>query len=176
MSTRKKKKRPSGRKATRSSTKRSLWGRWVVLGLAGLAVAAASFIYHFRYANTDKVTITQSVEAKGNKTTSLSKDVAFRDLVGSWRRVDGSYIIDIRRIDANGQMSAAYYNPKSIHVSRAAASLDDGTVSIFMELKDVGYPGSTYTLVYRPQHDILSGFYFQAAVNQTFEVVFVRAG
>ena len=72
-------------------------------------------------------------------------------------------------------MDAAYYNPKSIHVSRAAASLNDGTVAVFIELKDVGYPGSTYTLVYRLQQDILSGFYFQAAVNQTFEVVFVRA-
>jgi hypothetical protein len=176
LSTRKKKKRPYGRKATPASNKRGVLGRWVVLGLAGLTVAAGTFIYYVRYANTDKAKITQSVEAKGNKATSLSRDDAFRDLVGSWRRVDGGYIIDIQRIGANGQMSAAYYNPKSIHVSRAAASLNDGTVSVFIELKDVGYPGSTYTLVYRPQHDILSGFYFQAAVNQTFEVVFVRAG
>jgi hypothetical protein len=29
--------------------------------------------------------------------------------------------------------------------------------------------------MYRPQQDILAGFYFQAAVKQTFEVVFARA-
>ena len=174
MSTRKKKKRPSGRTATPASTKRGLWGRWVILGLAGLTVAAGIFIYHFRYANTDKATITQSVEAKDNKATSLSKDDAFRDLVGSWRRVDGGYIIDIRRIDTNGQMSAAYYNPKSINVSRAETSLNDGTVSVFIELKDVGYPGSAYTLSYHPQQDVLTGVYFQAAVKQTFKVIFTR--
>ena len=174
LSTRKKKKRPSGRTATPAATKRGLWGRWVILGLAGLAVAAGIFIYHFRYANTDKATITQSVEARGNKATSLSRDDAFRDLVGRWRRVDGGYIIDIRRIGANGQMDVAYYNPKPIHISRAEASLKKEAQYIFIELQDVGYPGSTYTLMYGPQQDILAGFYFQAAVKQTFEVVFAR--
>jgi hypothetical protein len=174
MSTCKKKKRPSGRTATPASTKRGLWGRWVILGLAGLAVAAGILIYHFRYANTDKATISQSVEAKGRKAPSLSRDDAFKRLIGSWRRVDGGYIIDIRRIDANGQMDAAYYNPKSIHVSRAAVSLNDETVSVFIELNDVGYPGSAYTLAYHPQQDILSGVYFQAAVKQTFKVIFTR--
>jgi hypothetical protein len=142
--------------------------------LAGLAVAAGILIYHFRYANTDKATITQSVEAKGNKVTSPSKDDLFRNLIGSWRRVDGGYIIDIRRINANGQMDVAYYNPKSIHVSRAAASLNDGAVSVFIELQDVGYPGSTYTLMYSPEQDILTGVYFQAVVKQSFEVIFTR--
>ena len=84
----------------------------------------------------------------------------FRNLIGRWRRVDGRYIIDIRRIGANGQMDATYYNPKSIHVSRAEVSLNDGELSIFIELKDVGYPGSAYTLSYHPRQDILSGVYF----------------
>ena len=106
MSTRKKKKRPSVRKAAPASQKRGRSAKWVILGLAGVAVGAGILIYHLRYANTDKATITQSAEAKGKKATSLSKDDAFRDLIGSWRRVDGGYIIDIRRIDANGQMSA----------------------------------------------------------------------
>lgn len=98
----------------------------------------------------------------------------FNNIIGRWRRVDGGYIIDIRRIDTNGQMDAAYYNPKSINVSRTAASLNDETVSVFIELNDVGYPGSAYTLAYHPQQDILSGVYFQAAVKQTFKVIFTR--
>ena len=60
-------------------------------------------------------------------------------------------------------------------VSRGEASLKEGAQYIFIELQDVGYPGSTYTLMYRPQQDILAGFYFQATVKQTFEVIFVRA-
>ena len=157
-----------------ASKKRGLSAKWVILGLAGLAVVAGIFIYHFRYANTDSAKATQSVEAKGNRATSPSGDNAFKKLIGSWRRLDGGYIIDIRRIDANGQMSAAYYNPKSIHISRAEAAFNDGALSIFIELKDVGYPGSAYTLMYSPEQDILSGVYFQAVVKQSFEVIFTR--
>jgi len=174
LSTRKKKKRPSVRKAAPASQKRGRSAKWVILGLAGVAVGAGILIYHLRYANTDSTQATQSVEAKGNRATSPSGDNAFKKLIGSWRRLDGGYIIDIRRIDADGQMSAAYYNPKSIHVSRAAASLKDGAVSVFVELKDVGYPGSAYTLMYSPEQDILSGVYFQAVVKQSFEVIFTR--
>jgi hypothetical protein len=174
LSTWKKKKQPSGRKVTPASKKRVLSAKWVILGLAGVAVAAGILIYHLRYANTDSTKASQSVEAKGNRATSPSGDNAVKKLIGSWRRLDGGYIIDILRIDADGQMSAAYYNPKSIHVSRAAASLNDETVSVFIELNDVGYPGSAYTLAYHPQQDILSGVYFQAAVKQTFKVIFTR--
>jgi hypothetical protein len=52
--------------------------------------------------------------------------------------------------------------------------LNDGAVSVFIELKDVGYPGSAYTLVYSPEQDILSGVYFQAVVKQSFEVIFTK--
>jgi hypothetical protein len=38
----------------------------------------------------------------------------------------------------------------------------------------VNYPGSTYTLEHNPQSDQLFGQYFQAAMQQTFEVVFAR--
>jgi hypothetical protein len=174
LSTRKNKKRPSGRKAAPAATKGGISAKWVILGLAGLAVVAGIFIYHFRYANTDSTKATQSAEAKGDRAASPSGNNAFKKLIGSWRRVDGGYVIDIRRIDADGQMSAAYYNPKSIHVSRAAASLKDGAVSVFIELKDVGYPGSAYTLAYYPGEDILSGVYFQLVVKQSFEVLFTR--
>jgi hypothetical protein len=37
-----------------------------------------------------------------------------------------------------------------------------------------GYPGTTYTLTYDRQRDQLAGVYFQAAVGQSFDVVFVR--
>ncbi len=125
-------------------------------------------------AQEDQATATTSGQSGSEKAASTIDD-QFRNLIGRWRRMDGGYIIDIRRIGANGQMDVAYYNPKSIHISRAEASLKKGAQYIFIELQDVGYPGSTYTLMYRPQQDILAGFYFQAAVKQTFEVVFARA-
>ena len=38
----------------------------------------------------------------------------------------------------------------------------------------MNYPGSTYTLTYDPASDQLKGVYYQAALQQRFEVVFVR--
>ena len=140
----------------------------------GLAIAAGIFLYYSQYADSRQATATTSGESSSEKVELPLKDDQFRNLIGRWRRVDGGYIIDIRRIGANGQMDAAYYNPKSIHISRAEASLKKEAQYIFIELQDVGYPGSTYTLMYRPQQDILAGFYFQAAVKQTFEVVFAQ--
>lgn len=71
-------------------------------------------------------------------------------------------------------MEAAYLNPRPIHVGRAEASQKGTTAEVFIELRDEGYPGSTYTLVYDPGQDMLSGIYFQAALGQSFQVNFVR--
>jgi hypothetical protein len=99
---------------------------------------------------------------------------AFQKLQGRWQRTDGGYIIDIRSVDAAGMMRAAYYNPKPINVAKAEASLDREGVKIFLELRDVNYPGSTYTLAYDPAGDRLAGVYFQAVEGTTFDVFFTR--
>ena len=99
---------------------------------------------------------------------------AFEKLIGQWQRADGGYIIEIRSIEPGGRMNAAYFNPRPIHVAKAEASLYEGTVNIFIELRDVNYPGSTYNLTYDPADDYLKGIYFQAATGQTFDVYFMR--
>jgi len=99
----------------------------------------------------------------------------FQNLMGRWLRPDGGYIIEIRGITKDGRMDAAYLNPRPIPVAQAEASWKSGKLQVFIELRDTGYPGSTYTLDYNPGQDVLTGIYFQAAVNQAFEVVFVRA-
>jgi hypothetical protein len=43
-----------------------------------------------------------------------------------------------------------------------------------MELRDEGYPGSTYTLQYDEANDQLVGIYFQAAVRENYAVAFQR--
>jgi hypothetical protein len=47
-------------------------------------------------------------------------------------------------------------------------------IKVEVELRDVGYPGSTYTLVYAPEKDTLFGYYYHAASGQRFDVLFVR--
>jgi len=77
-------------------------------------------------------------------------------------------------VDASGTIEAVYLNPRPIAVARAEATRDGSTLNVFVELRAPGYPGSTYTLTYDPQRDQLQGIYFQAALQQRFDVVFVR--
>jgi hypothetical protein len=98
----------------------------------------------------------------------------FRPLVGRWQRTDGGYVIEIRRVATDGAMQAAYFNPRPINVSRAKASVFKGHLKVEVELRDTGYPGSSYTLLYDPDKDALLGFYYQAVQKQNFDVIFVR--
>jgi hypothetical protein len=77
-------------------------------------------------------------------------------------------------VDPDGRVDAGYFNPRPINVSRAEASMRGKAVKLFIELQAAGYPGSTYELMYDPGNDVLAGIYFQAAMQQRFEVVFVR--
>lgn len=169
MGSRKKKKRKTGRKPVPASSKPRFPVVWIILGVIGLVIATSLVVYNLRQTDTDQATPSASGEPK----TGISGD--FDRLIGRWRRSDGGYIIEIRKIDANGRMDAAYYNPNPINVSRAGASLKEGVPQVFVELQDAGYPGSIYTLTYRPKQDMLYGIYFQATIKQTFEVVFARA-
>jgi hypothetical protein len=100
---------------------------------------------------------------------------AFEKLTGRWERPDGGYILDISAVEAGGKLQAAYFNPSgAIHVSRAFALKEGDNTKVFVELRDTGYPGCTYSLKYDPQVDQLFGEYFQAAMQQTYDVTFAR--
>lgn len=98
----------------------------------------------------------------------------FDALNGRWLRPDGGYILEIRSVDAGGKVDVVYLNPKPINVAKAEATRDGSTMKVFIELRAPGYPGSTYTLIYDPTRDQLAGNYFQAALQQRFDIVFVR--
>ena len=71
-------------------------------------------------------------------------------------------------------MDAAYFNPSPINVSRSTVSEKDGIIELFIELQGKGYPGSTYTLKYKQEYDAMVGIYFQAVIQQPFDVIFRR--
>lgn len=99
----------------------------------------------------------------------------FQRMEGRWVRPDGGYILELREIQKDGSLKAAYSNPRPIKVSRAELSRKEGKIALFVELRDVNYPGSTYTLRYDPGTDRLKGTYFQAVQRETYDVEFVRA-
>jgi hypothetical protein len=99
---------------------------------------------------------------------------AFAKLTGKWVRPDGGYVLEIRSVAPDGKLDAGYFNPKSIHVARAVATVAGERLKVFVELRDVNYPGSTYTLTYDPSQDQLTGDYFQAVARETYDVFFKR--
>jgi hypothetical protein len=113
--------------------------------------------------------------ASANGTSAGSEAMGrFGVLRGKWLRPDGGYVVEITNVSDSGTMDASYFNPRRIKVSKAEASRDGATIKVFIELRDVNYPGSTYSLTYNPQSDQLEGIYYQAALQQQFEVFFVR--
>jgi len=95
-------------------------------------------------------------------------------LVGRWVRPDGGYIIHIIDVAPDGTLEAAYYNPRPIHIEQAEVAKGKEGLELFIELRDTGYPGATYNLLYNSNKDSLIGLYYQPAVNQYFDVVFNR--
>ena len=141
----------------------------LVLLTIGVFAGLAYFLLH------EKQTKEQSKGASAVKESVRHKTkMVFEILKGRWVRPDGGYVVAVREIEAGGKMVAAYYNPRPINVSRAEASSDGTTIKVFIELRDINYPGATYNLTYDPRSDQLRGIYFQPAINQSFFVAFVR--
>jgi hypothetical protein len=119
---------------------------------------------------------TSDCEAQPRKEsgTGAKGKTGFETLESRWLRPDGGYIIQIRSVDSSGKIDAGYFNPRPINVSKAQATRESGKIKVFIELRDTGYPGSTYTLAYDPKEDVLRGIYYQAAMKQSFDVYFTR--
>ncbi|MDZ7612494.1 MAG: hypothetical protein U5K51_01290 [Flavobacteriaceae bacterium] len=116
--------------------------------------------------NTDNSSTEKKVEA----TTIADPQV----LAGQWERTDGGYRLVLEEIKPDGAMKASYFNPNSIHVHQANWKMENQQLFVFVELRDTNYPGSTYTLTYNKDNDLFSGIYFQAAMNQSYEIEFQR--
>jgi hypothetical protein len=169
MSSHKKKKNKTGRKPTAAPSKQRFSIKWVLLVVAVVGGAASLIVYNLKPTEPDRTASSVPQEFKVEST------VEFQKLIGRWVRPDGGYVIEIRKIGSGGKMEAAYFNPRPINVSQAEVVRKKEGLEVFVELRDTGYPGSTYTLTYNPRQDMLTGIYFQATIGQTFDVLFVRA-
>ena len=179
MGKRARKKRSSSRDLPAPEPKPRSPRRLIILAAAGaaaLAAVAAVLLIAFRGSQPPEGQ-TPSTPAAPTSSAGPPAPAAAPSwgiLKGRWLRPDGGYVLEIKDIESTGRMQAAYLNPKPIHVAKADASIAAGTAKVFIELRDTGYPGSTYALTYDPQRDELQGTYYQAAMRQTFEVTFVR--
>jgi len=145
-----------------------------IIALVALAAAATFYLQHGK---TPKATADAPPAAKATTNTSPADAAAktdFQFLKGRWVRPDGNYVLEIRAIDANGQMDAGYYNPQPIHVAKAEVKKEGAATKVFVELNDANYPGCKYNLTYIPGEEQLVGTYYQAAMQETYEIGFVR--
>ncbi len=117
-------------------------------------------------------TLLQPIHAEEEPSAAVTLD--YKIIAGEWQRTDGGYAIKISDVRADGQAKVEYFNPRPIHVAQSTISTQKELIKLFIQLQDKGYEGSTYTLFYFAEKDALVGFYYQAAMDQTFEVVFLK--
>lgn len=109
-----------------------------------------------------------------NTVPANKKTIDKNTLIGDWVRTDAGYTIKIISVNDDGTMIAQYFNPNPINVGKANWEASYGNLKIDVEMRDVNYPGSTYTLNYLPDRDMLAGEYYQAVEQLTFYVEFTR--
>jgi hypothetical protein len=98
-----------------------------------------------------------------------------KQLEGRWIREQGGYVLVLQDIRPDGSLKAFYLNPRNINVHVTNWKFEDERLFLHVEMRDVNYPGSNYTLMYRPEMDVLWGSYYQAVQKQTMDVYFVRS-
>ncbi len=146
---------------------------WVWIGVA-VVVVAGLVVWRMNASRRARSPSSGGAAREAPTDPAASQAPEVKTLVGRWVRTDTPYVIDIQSAQDDGTLDAAYYNPRPVNVSVAQAHDKDGSLTVFVELRDVNYPGSNYTLRYDQEKDILHGVYFQAAMRQSFEVVFRR--
>jgi hypothetical protein len=110
--------------------------------------------------------------AKGDAPVQMTS--AFERIKGKWMRADGGYVLEFKQLKANNELDVAYFNPNPIHVGKARMYEERGFTKVFVELQDVNYPGSRYTLILNADKNQLVGNYFQATQQVDYEVAFEK--
>ena len=144
----------------------------LVVGIAVVLAGIVTLLYL-----RASVTVKTSAAAPAPTASSAAAEpvlVEFEKLKGKWLRPDGGYVLEIKKLLPENALEAAYYNPNPIHVGKAKLYKERGFVKVFVELQDVNYPGSTYTLIYDKENDQLCGVYYQATQQQEYQIAFER--
>lgn len=147
---------------------------WVLIGVAVIVVGVLVVWRMNTSGDAPSVSADEVTQEAAQTPVASSRPVELQKLVGRWVRMDTPYMIEIKAANENGTLQAAYYNPRSINVSAAKVENKNGTLEVFVELRDTNYPGSSYRLTYDRATDLLRGVYFQAVMQQNFDVAFRR--
>lgn len=147
---------------------------WMVLMLTLAALVTVFMVYNKQSASNEENTPTVVQDVSPIPPAPENLETMVNKLAGRWQRTDGGYIIELKNPSADGKIEATYFNPNPIHVGRAGWQHNAGKIIVTVELQDINYPGSLYTLEFLHKEDRLSGLYFQAVEKVNYEVGFIR--
>jgi hypothetical protein len=146
----------------------------VGVGVTVVAVALAAVYWRSTPAPSPPAPSRQETPVASRPATPGDTPAEYLPLLGEWERPDGGYVLVVRGVHADGEAQVGYFNPRPIRVARAQARREGDLVGLFVQFDDANYEGSTYTLGLDPSNGQLRGVYYQAPMQQQFEVVFVR--
>ena len=115
----------------------------------------------------------EALQPKYDISPSIAKLPEQSDFFGTWLRSDGTYSVAVEAGETAGSVVAHYFNPKPINVETAAFDEVEGQPRLEFVLRDEGYPGSAYRLIFLPERRVLLGTYMRPG-GEPAEVYFVR--
>jgi hypothetical protein len=127
------------------------------------------------YQLSAKNEITNTHDAFENLTGTKHTDQQDENLIkGVWGRTDAVGEINISEVLNNGLLKATFYNPKMITIEKAVWTNSSDVLRIYILFREDKYPGSSFSLNYLPEKDLLLGVYFDALTNESHSVSFKR--
>ena len=115
----------------------------------------------------------QGLQPKYDISPSIAKLPEQSDFFGTWLRSDGTYRVEIEADEGPGTVVVRYFNPDPIKVETSIVDEVEGQPRLEFVLRDEGYPGSAYRLIYLAERRVLVGTYARPDAEPS-QVFFVR--
>ena len=150
--------------------------RFILIFLIVIALATIFILGKKQLDPSENVDLSAAAKESLPPTPAVQENLetTVKKMAGNWQRTDGGYILILKDPTPDGKVNAEYFNPKPIKVGSSGWQNNGGKVIVKIELQDVNYPGSTYTLEYFPKEDMLAGVYYQAVEKLNYDVRFDR--
>jgi len=150
------------------------------LALLAIVFVASGCLRNSGNPNKESVPQTTAIDTTSELSGTVQPDIiADNELIqtmlkGKWQRSDGNYYLEILSVMSDSTLNAGYFNPNTINVEKGEWTIRGGRLYLRVILRDLNYPGSTYSLGYDPDNDLLAGKYYQAVEGVYYDVVFSR--
>jgi hypothetical protein len=105
-----------------------------MMAIAVIVISAVSVgLWQYRDEQAGRVPqVTEAIVAGCQPTAQSAAKPDFNRLKGTWLRPDGGYILEIKQVADDGKIDVEYLNPRKINISKALASLNAGTINLFV--------------------------------------------